>query len=214
MSDNTLIGILGGTFDPVHNHHITIARYCINHLPFDSVRFLPCKLPLLKAAPTTSAQQRLDMLTLAIADYPGLLIDERELVRDTPSYMVDSLRSLREEYPNAPLVLILGTDAFNQLNEWHEWQSLFLLAHLLVIQRTDDHDAGIPAPLKLLVEQRQVDTIADLQASSHGKLFFAGLAPRTVASRDLREQIQQGIDISDKVPLAVIDYIVQHKLYQ
>ena len=130
------IGVLGGTFDPVHFGHLRLAKCARDDFQLDEVHLLPCRVPALKPQPIATAQQRVDMLRLAIANEPGLVVDESELHRDGPSYTVDTLRALRVEVgPECAICLIMGMDAFLSLPAWHEWQEIIGLAHVIVMQR-------------------------------------------------------------------------------
>src|SRR5262245_16075020 len=108
------IGILGGTFDPIHFGHLRLAFNLLQEIPLKEVRFMPCNQPLLKQAASATASQRAEMIHIAMHEQAGFILDKRELYRSTPSYMVDSLLSLREEYTDIPLCLIIGSDILSQ----------------------------------------------------------------------------------------------------
>lgn len=129
------IGLYGGTFDPIHKGHINTSIAVQNHMHYSSYRFLPCKIPTLKAPAHATTSQRIKMLEIALQSYPQFEIDLREIKRKTPSYMVDTLISLREEEPNATISLILGYDAFRSLPQWYQWEKILTLANILVINR-------------------------------------------------------------------------------
>ena len=130
-----MICILGGTFDPVHFGHLRPALDVQQTLGVEKVWLLPCGLPPHRARPGLSAAQRLELLELAIDAEDGLAIDGRELQRDGPSYMVDTLESLRVEAGEQPVCLALGVDALAQLDSWHRWRDILSLCHLVVMQR-------------------------------------------------------------------------------
>ena len=130
------IGILGGTFDPIHHGHLRIAQEALEQCDLAQVRFIPSGTPPHRPAPLASAQARRDMVRLAVDGQPGFVVDEREVSRTDPCCTVDTLTQLRAELGALqPLCLILGGDAFLQLHTWHEWQRLFDLAHIVVLQR-------------------------------------------------------------------------------
>src|SRR5690606_36897071 len=130
------IGLLGGTFDPVHNGHLRMALELKQALRLDEMRLLPCHRPPHRAAPGATSAQRATRVRRGIADCPALQIDERELRRTTMSYTVDTLCELREELGGeVSLVLALGADAFANLNTWHRWRELLDHAHLALIAR-------------------------------------------------------------------------------
>ena len=135
-----MIGIFGGTFDPIHYGHLRSALEVKDIFGLNEVRLIPCASPPHREQPAVTAEMRLQMLELAIKNQPGLKIDTRELDRhkvsdQTPSYMVDTLKSLRQEFPAEPLLLFIGTDAFKHLTSWHQWQQLFDYAHIVVMTR-------------------------------------------------------------------------------
>ncbi len=132
---STALGILGGTFDPVHYGHLELARELRAALPLSPVCLLPAGDPPHRAAPSASAADRLAMLRLAVAGYPGLEVDAREIERPGPSYTVPTLEALRKEDVARPLALIVGADAFLGLPAWHRWRELFGLAHVVVVAR-------------------------------------------------------------------------------
>ena len=130
-----LLGILGGTFDPVHWGHVELAREVRAALGLSAVRFVPAGDPPHRAAPVATAAHRLEMVELAIEGFEGLEVDAREIARSGRSYTVLTLEDLRAEAPERPLALIVGADAFAGLPTWHRWTELFALAHLVVVAR-------------------------------------------------------------------------------
>ena len=130
-----MIGIFGGTFDPVHYGHIKPALSVKHALQLEQLRFIPNREPPHRETPWLDVDQRLALLKSALAEYEGVVVDERELEREGPSYMLDTLRSLQEEFPQQSFCLIIGMDAFMGINRWHRWRELFQLCHLIVTQR-------------------------------------------------------------------------------
>lgn len=210
-----MIGILGGTFDPVHPGHIYIASELARKFHFSELRLIPCYLPAHRQAPSASALDRLNMLELAIKDHPELSIDKREFERQGISYAIDTLKSIRSEIAkDESLVLILGMDAFNSLHEWKEWQDLLKYCHLLVINR-----AGVSptfgAELTALLEAHQIQDPVSLKTKAAGSIYFQNLNPMDISATELRNQYQE----LKKQPAifqiaAVAHYINQHKLYR
>ena len=196
--------IYGGTFDPPHLGHIETACAVQAKFSFDQFLFVPCKLPVLKAQNVASPKQRFEMLKLALLPYPQFKIDTRELDRDTPSFMVDTLKSFHREYKNnISVTLLLGMDAFLELPRWHQWEQIMMLCDLIVMQRAGDHNNKIPEALQ-----------AKLNASSCMVTFFeAGNYP--IASSTVRSMLQAGETLeTNLLPEAVYNYIRTHQLYQ
>ena len=207
-----MIGIFGGTFDPVHNGHLRVAQALSEALPFDELRLLPCGEPAHRAPPQASAEDRIAMLQLAIKEMSSLVIDEREVRRQGPSYMVDTLASLHDELGDEPLVLIIGWDAFVGLPTWHRWQQIIELAHLLVVQRPRNTVAPC-GEMALLLQQHQTDDVAELNKRIAGCILLQPVDVLDVSSTEVRARLAAKEDVSDALPLAVNAYIKEQQLY-
>ncbi|MCJ8170615.1 nicotinate-nucleotide adenylyltransferase [Atopomonas sediminilitoris] len=207
------IGLLGGTFDPIHHGHLRAALEVRDALGLDQVRLIPSARPPHRAVPGANAEQRLAMVQLAIADVAGLFADARELERDAPSYTVDTLLSLRAELGGeVQLILLLGWDAFCGLPTWHRWQSLLELAHLLVLQRPDQ-SVELPEALKDLLAARTVSSPAAL-AGPAGQISFMQQTPLAISATHIRALCQAGQSIDFLLPSSVQHYIAAHGLYR
>lgn len=208
-----MIGLLGGTFDPVHYGHLRPALELVDELGLDHVRLIPCGQPPHRAPPVADADHRLTMLRLATVGEPRLRIDERELRRAGPSYMVDTLLSLREELGAAPLGLILGMDAFCGLASWHRWRELPELCHLLVMQRP----GGAPpahGELAELVAARRVDHVEALQGRAAGGIVFCAVTQLDISASRIRALVAAGRSPRYLLPDAVHDYLRAAHLYR
>ncbi|MBK7686515.1 MAG: nicotinate-nucleotide adenylyltransferase [Rhodocyclaceae bacterium] len=130
------IGILGGTFDPIHIGHLRLGEEALQQLGLDQIRFIPAGRPPLRDVPSATPEQRLAMVKLSIADNPDFGVDDSEVMAATQSYTVETLERLRLEFgAKRPLVLLLGQDAFGRLESWHRWTEIFSLAHVAVATR-------------------------------------------------------------------------------
>ncbi|MDH5178799.1 MAG: nicotinate-nucleotide adenylyltransferase [Gammaproteobacteria bacterium] len=210
-----MIGIFGGTFDPVHFGHLRTALDVAEQAGLEQVRFIPCGTPAHRPAPLAGPEQRAQMLRMAIADQPGFTLDERELYRVGPSYMVDTLSSIRQELgAAASMGLILGMDAFNGLHSWHRWERLIELAHLLVMTRPgwDERDIN-SAPLRAMLQTHKAETALDCHAGPAGNVIFLQVSQLAISSTGLRQLIRAGRDIRYFLPDAVCDYIRREGLY-
>lgn len=205
-----MIGILGGTFDPVHLAHLRVALEVQEALGLAEVRFVPCRVPPHRATPVATVEQRCAMLRLAIAGQQGFLVDERELQRPGPSYTVDTLAELRAEWPTTPLCLIVGSDAFEGIATWHRWQQLPELAHLVVAHRPGWVPA-IPAGAAPLSAAR-CDAAAIATAPAGGVLFQP-VTQLDIAATQIRTLVQAGRSVRYLVPDAVRGFIYDHHLY-
>ena len=202
-----LIGIYGGTFDPIHYGHLRPALDIMQQCGLDEVRFIPNRIPPHRDTPVLSDHQRAELVQLAIADTPGFILDERELQRDGPSYMVDTLESLHEEFPADTLCLIMGMDAFNGLPQWHRWQTILNLCHLIVTTRPGAEMADFarqaaistqishnPECLKSGIAGQillQSVTQLDISASQIRKLLSTGRSTQYLLPEALREKLEQ-----------------------
>lgn len=213
-----LLGLYGGSFDPVHQGHVATALELYRRLPFREIRFLPAARSPLKAA-ATADRHRLAMLRLALEGKEGLTIDDSELALPPPSYTIDSLRRLRAQLPPAtPLVFILGLDSFLDLPRWKDWQALTDHAHLLVVSRPGSHwpgmdDATLAPALRDWLSSRLAGDAGELAAHPAGRVLFVETVPQAVASRTIRATLAAGGDTSRWLNPAVRDYIERHHLY-
>ena len=208
-----MIGIFGGTFDPVHFGHLRPALEVQQALGLNQVRFIPAGQPPHRETPYASTPQRLSMLRAAIEDQPGFVVDERELRREGPSYMVDTLASLREEVGQTPLCLILGYDAFLGLPGWHQWNSLIELAHLVITHRPGWNHDELDDALQSLVKQCETG-VERLSEQAAGGLLFVPVTQLDISATIIREQIRAGQDIRYLLPDTVYRIIREQKLYR
>ncbi len=207
-----LIGILGGTFDPVHNGHLHVATSLLKQIPLDEVRFLPCSTPVHRAAPIASPEDRLAMLKRACANLPNITIDEHEIRRQGPSYMIDTLRDLKKEQPNDHFCLILGQDAFNFFDTWFEWQSILDYCHLIIINRPHSKKELNKSIQQFIIEYRSLN-LNSLFSLSHGKIFFSEISPLDISATQLRSQLKKKHYDEKAISPLVLQYIIQHELY-
>ncbi len=209
-----MIGIFGGTFDPPHFGHLRPLLEVQQALALDEVRLIPCFIPPHRAVPDASAEQRLAMLQLAVSEAPGFIVDPRELQRGGPSYMVDTLASLRDEQGvNKSLVLIIGLDAFVSLDRWHRWLELIELAHVVVMQRPGGALPKTGAVAELM-EQVQALAVLELQQQAAGKIYFQPVTQLDISATAIREQLFRGQDVRFLMPGSVRHYIETQGLYK
>jgi nicotinate-nucleotide adenylyltransferase len=204
----------GGTFDPVHNGHIAIAGAAREELGC-SVRLMPAADPPHRAPPGADAEQRAQMLELAVADQAGLDVDRRELQRRGRSYTIDTLRELRVEFgPAMPIALLIGADSFVGLPSWREWEGLFGLAHFVVAPRPGSPlDGDLPAQLTALAAGRWSQSAHVLKTTPAGRLFRLDQPSHPESATELRRRIAAGEAWQGLVSPAVAHYIVAHGLY-
>ncbi len=201
-----MIGIFGGTFDPVHYGHIKPALSIKQALNLTQLRFIPNRIPPHREAPWLSVEQRLALLKTALQDYTDIRIDERELSRDGQSFMVDTLRSLQHDFPDETLCLIIGMDAFIGLNSWHQWRSLFDLCHLVVTTRPGFDQNTMAAQMMpddyQFLSERITQDINEIRSKATGKILLKSVPQLDISSTRIRAKLLAGEDVSDWMPKA------------
>ncbi len=205
-----MIGVYGGTFDPIHYGHLRTALEVKELFALDEVRLIPCSQPAHRASPATAAEMRLQMLRLAVQNQPGLVVDRRELDREGYSYMIDTLKSIKNELPDQSLLLFMGTDAFEGLVRWHQWQQLFDYAHIVVITRPNYQQQLSSEFLSCKI----VDNRESLMQENAGRLFFQAVTPLDISATAIRHLIKTARNPGYLLPDNVIEYIDKNKLYR
>ena len=208
------IGILGGTFDPIHLGHVHLAKEIYQRLQLQEIRFLPCNQPVHRNKPTASAADRLEMVKLAVANQSGLTSDDREIKRGGKSYMFDTLSSIRSEIGNTPLCLIMATDAFAGFTAWHRWQEILNLAHLIVANRPEQPLSIHNDQLLEFLKQHQITNSKLLAQKSAGTILLIDIEELPISATEIREQLAACNQTKQLLPYAVWNYIQQHRLYQ
>ena len=197
-----MIGIFGGSFDPVHLGHLKTAKSIKKELNFERLFLLPCHDPVHKNSLHYSPKQRLEMLNLAIKDYPSLEIDTREINREGNSYMIDTLADLAEEFKGKTICLIIGMDSFLSFKTWKKWDEFARLVHLIILPRNTDG----------LVE-KNLETFdlaldkSDLNISSSGLLYFSNSELIDISSTDIRGKIASNQNLDGLMPSSVIKFL-------
>ncbi len=213
MSLARRIGVLGGTFDPVHIGHLRSALEVAEVLALDELRLMPNARPPHRDTPQVSAEDRLAMVRCAVEGVPTLTVDARELLRDTPSYTIETLESMRAEMAASDqLFLLLGWDAFCGLPSWHRWEELLQHCHILVLQRPDA-DVEPPDALRNLLAARSVSDPQALVGPA-GHIAFVWQTPLAVSATQIRQLLASGKSVRFLVPDAVLAYIDAHNLYR
>jgi nicotinate-nucleotide adenylyltransferase len=210
------IGILGGTFDPIHFGHLRLAEEMAEQFKLDQVRFIPAGLPWQRNLPRAASAHRLAMVQAAIDGNVKFAADGREVKRDKASYSVDTLTELRSEAgATIPLVLILGMDAYLNLHTWHRWKDLFSLAHIAIATRPGvslDVNA-LQAELRDEHQKRFTQNATLLRAAPAGHIAALSMTPLDISATRLRGQLAAGRSVRYLIPDTVVQYIEQHNLY-
>ena len=208
-----MIGLLGGTFDPIHYGHLRPAHEVYRRLALVELRLMPAATPPHRDAPVASAEHRLHMAELAAAEFPGFIVDDREVRRGGKSYTWLTLESLRTEIGATPLCLLVGSDAFSGLPTWHRWKQLFDLTHFVVMERPGA-PLGRSRAFPWAMERISQD-VTELREAPAGRIAFVPVTPVAVSATRLRAAIARGETPSaDELPAPVWTYINDHRLYR
>lgn len=209
-----MIGVLGGTFDPIHYGHLRPALDTLQALGLEQVRFVPLNQAVHRAQPLASSDQRLAMVRVALASEPRFVVDARELARPGGSYSYDTLVSLRAELgAEIPICLLTGADAFREFLSWHRPRDILGLAHLVVMERP-----GSPAPsdpdLRALIDERGGATREDLVYSPAGRILFQRVTQLDISATRIRALVRAGLSPRFLLPDAALDFIAHEDLYR
>ncbi len=207
------VGLLGGTFDPVHHGHLRIALEVLEVQRLAEMRLLPCRLPPHREMPVATPEQRLIMLRRAVQGQAGFRIDDRELSRRGPSYTVDTLRSLRAELPTSPLCLLIGQDAFAELHRWNRWRQLFELAHVIVLARPGA-SLELAPPLRAQLERRRLRDGCELRQAVAGGILFQNVTQLEISATRIRQLLACARSPRYLLPESVYAYIHELGLYR
>lgn len=215
------LGLLGGTFDPIHLGHLRLAEEAREALGLARVRLIPAGRPPHRGEPRSTAEDRLAMARLAIAGNPALEVDDGEVRAEHKSYTVLTLERLRAELGGErPLVLILGADAFEGLPAWHRWRELFGLAHVAVANRPGyaPHGRRWPATLSAELDEacrdRHTADPALLRSAPAGRVMPFDMTPLAISASLVRDLVRTGASVRYLVPDSVLDYIGLNGLYR
>lgn len=206
------IGIFGGTFDPIHYGHLRTAFELMQALDLREVRFIPAGDPPHRKETHAKVRERYRMVEVATAGQPGFVADDREVRRGGPSYSIDTLTELREEFPHESLGLIVGMDAFLGLPTWHRWQAILDCAHIVVAHRPGWKAPDL-GPLGQLLDERGTLRIGDLHQSTHGRIHIHAVTQLEIASTEIRELVAAGRDPRFLLPDTVRQVIARCGCY-
>ena len=216
MPEAQPLGLLGGTFDPVHYGHLRLAVEAREALVLAEVRWIPAGRPPHRSAPRVSAAHRLEMARLAVAGNPAFTVDDAETASGGPSYTVITLERLRAEQGSRPLVLLMGADAFLGLAAWHRWRDLFTLAHIGVAARPGFELSltDLPTELAAASAERFDDSPAALRTAPAGRVVQFAMTPLAISASLLRARLAAGLSARYLLPDPVREYIDLQQLYR
>lgn len=211
------IGILGGTFDPIHYGHLRLAEEMLELADLQQIRFIPVGNPPHRDTPQVSAEHRSAMVQLAIADHPAFVLDEREVKGINKCYTVDTLHALRCELGETQAIcLLMGGDAFLQLHTWHEWEQILNLAHIVVGYRpgfTLEKRIHNAAPQLYQHYQKRLCSVDYLSQHPAGGIAELAIPKLEISATLIRTRVAEDRTIRYLLPETVTNYIYQHNLY-
>lgn len=215
VEQKPVLGFLGGTFDPVHNGHLRLAVQALENLGLSQVGFIPSASPPHKIDGVTKAEHRLAMLKQTLENHPRFFIDHREYQRQTPSWTIDSVKELRQQYgPTASLVWLLGADSLQQISSWKCWEQILEYVHIAVFPRQEQSWLKIEKIGKIAswVEEHK-GIKEDVKRLPCGKIVYLDTPLLDVSSTEIRHMLSNGEDVSCWLDSATIDYIKKYQLY-
>jgi len=211
------VGVLGGSFDPVHQGHVALAKQCIKELGLNELRVIPAGNPWQKSDLHTSSVHRVEMVRRAFADQAvPVTIDLQEIQRDAPSYSIDTLRALRAELgEETSIVFLIGADQLQQLHSWHQWQDLFNYSHICAASRPGFATDASHMQTEVSEEfTRRSATPENIRSAPCGLTYLTQGLAVDISATQIRAAFASGHEPELLVPPAVLDYINQHHLYQ
>lgn len=206
---NQAIGIMGGTFNPIHNGHIETANYIADYLALKQINLMPCKAPVHKPQAQIATNHRCNMLAKICQHQPLFQLDLREINRKTDSYTLLSLQEIKLQYPEQKLYFIVGMDSLLNFTSWYQWQAILELCHLVVAVRPGYQVKHLAEPLKTLIDKNQQH-----KTQTAGKIILVDNPSYDISSTDIRQALSKQQAITKLVPSVVADYITQHQLYR
>jgi len=197
-----MIGIYGGSFDPVHLGHLQTATLIKNELDIDRLFMLPCFEPVHKNSLNYTSKQRLQMLDLAIKEFNTLEIDTREILRGGSSFMIDTILDLKESFKNESICIIIGMDSFINFKTWKNWHEFSKLIHLVVLPRNGDQPVS-----KTLTTFKTVENVDKLESNSSGHLYFSNSQMIDISSSAIRGKIAANQNLDNLLPISIINFL-------
>jgi nicotinate-nucleotide adenylyltransferase len=207
------IGILGGTFDPIHHGHLRLAIEAQETLNIDEVRLIPARQSPHRQPPYASEEQRLKMIELATAEINGVIVDDRELQREGRSYTIDTVKSLRNEFSQSTIALIIGMDAFKTFNSWRDWMSILDYVHIILVDRPESDENFSDLELKDYYLKNKSEKMSDAMQTPAGQILKIEIPKLEISSTHIRQQLINDLDVRYLLPTKVIDYIKEESLY-
>jgi nicotinate-nucleotide adenylyltransferase len=215
MAKTTPLGILGGTFDPIHFGHLRFAEEIATALGLDEIRLVPAGQPPHRTSPLAGSEHRLAMTYLATAGNPILRVDSREVRCTEPSYTINTVEEVRKEIGERPLCLLLGADAFFGFPFWERWQDFFKLTHIVVASRPGyELTSTLPLPLQPMWGKHFTQDPTRLAQESCGLIYHQTITSLDISASHIRALARRGDSARYLLPDSVLEYITKVELYK
>jgi nicotinate-nucleotide adenylyltransferase len=212
------IGILGGTFDPIHLGHTQSAQAVANELGLQKILLIPAHIPPHKISPDliphASAEQRAAMVDIACENSTLFTCDQRELKRSGHSYTVDTLKELKQQYPSQPLYFIIGMDSLMTFTQWHQYQEILSLCHLIVNTRPKYPVEQLNDETNVLLNNYQTTDMTQLTQLEAGTIFFAHHCFFDISSTHIRQELMQKQSCNHLLLPSISEFINKNNLYR
>ena len=208
-----MIGILGGTFDPVHNGHIRLAIEFYERLGLTELRLIPLRIPPHREPPLAGPEHRLKMLQLAVENISGLVVDDCEIRKDTTSYTIETVRLIKNRIGDLPACLLMGFDAFSSIHTWHRWEELLEFVHIAIADRPGNNDKVYTRELVELIKSHLTGNVADLRDSQSGKIYRLTMPMLDISATQIREIVSNNQCARGLLPGEVLEFINTNNLY-
>jgi nicotinate-nucleotide adenylyltransferase len=210
MTQSKRVGVLGGTFDPIHYGHLRPALELTEDLNLDAMMLIPNHRPVHRDQPQATTAQRLSMLELAVVD-TVLQVDDREARREQPSYSVDTLQAMHDEHPHCSLVFCMGEDAFSSFDRWHRWERILEIANIVVMERPESQ---VSMWGQQLIERQCRAVGSRIEHAPSGVIERHPVTQLAISATSIRDKILRGLSIRYLVPEPVREYIRDNNLYR
>ncbi len=212
INDCAAIGFLGGTFDPIHFGHLRPALEIQQALNLQSLYLLPNYIAPHKEKSLANTQQRIEMVKLAIQETPELQLNTQELLRSTPSYTIDTLKLLRQQYPETPICFIMGMDSLINFDSWYQYQEILDYCHIVVSHRPG-WDPTFNEVVSALLTKHQIQNPALLHSALAGYIYFQSTSQLAISSSQIRDLLAAKRSINFLTPQSVCTYIKEQHCY-
>jgi len=212
------IGILGGTFDPIHHGHLNPAKQVAQWLDINKITLLPAHIPPHKSSTSADALQRKEMVSLVCQNDPLFELDARELTRHTPSFTVETLKEIKRDNPNSQIFFIIGMDSLLNFTSWHQWQEILTLCHLVVNSRPCYDLSTMNNETNTLLKNHRATQLSEIKQCESGRIFIHENQHWDVSSTELRTQLKVQLKhqqtAHNAIPDCVLNFITQEQLYR